>query len=217
MDINYWAATYLAYATLKAWLKPVGSAKADGQGAQTPSKPRHFIITSSVVAYAGLAGYTPYAPAKAALRSLCDTLHSELNLYNGYRRNLNVPSSSKPSADIKIHCVTPATITSPGYEEEEKVKHAVTKKLEEGDPQQNEDEVAASSVNQLENGAYLISTTFLGKAMRWGSLGNSPRNNWFVDTGMSGIVTLAWLFIGPDMEGKVWKWGKGNEVKLPSE
>lgn len=187
MDTNYWAAAYLAHATMKSWLKPVSS-KTDGStAAKKDSKPRHFIMTSSVGALVGLAGYCTYAPAKAAMRSLADNLRSEVNLYNGYRR---ANPSLGPSNDVKIHCVFPATITSPGYDHENTVKHPVTKILEEGDPKQNEDEVAAASVKGLEKGGYLISTQMLGEAMRVSMLGGSPRNNWILDTMFSWVVSV---------------------------
>ncbi|KAK5120531.1 hypothetical protein LTR85_006187 [Meristemomyces frigidus] len=211
MEINYWAATYLAHATLKLWLRQSSSKSVPTE--QKSAKPRHFIVTSSVACFAGIAGYAPYSPAKSALRSLADTLRSELNIYNGYRRT---HATGAPEADVKVHCVVPGTITSPGYAEERKTKHAVTKILEEGDLSQTEDEVAVAAVRGLEKGGYLITTQLLGHAMRAGALGGSPRNNWFVDTVFSWVVNIAWLFIGPDMEGKVFNWGKKNEVKLPA-
>lgn len=214
MDINYWAAAYLAHATLKTWYKPASSGQGTGEALSKVSKPpRHFIMTSSVVCFAGVAGYAPYSVAKAAMRNLADTLRSESNLYNGYRR---ANPATGPEADVKIHCVAPGTITSPGFEHEEKVKHDVTKMLEKGDPAQTEDEVALAAIKGLEAGGYLITTQLLGHAMRAGALGGSPRNNWFVDTLFSWVVNIAWLFIGPDMEGKVFDYGKKNAVKLPS-
>lgn len=199
MDINYWAAAYLAHATLKSWLRP------SPQGAQfKEAKPRHLIITSSVLAFVGVAGYSPYAPAKAAERSLADNLRSEMNLYNGYR---SADPTNGPTAETKIHCVLPGTILSPGFQEEEKVKHAVTKLLEEPDPRQTPDEVAAAAVKGLEKGGYLITTQYLGHAMRASMLGGSPRNNWFTDTVFGWLTYVIWLFVGPDLEKKVWKYG----------
>ena len=203
MDVNYFAAAYLAQSTLRQWIKP-----AVNKSSNAPSgtqKPRHFIVTSSVACFAGIAGYTPYAPAKSALRSLADTLRSEMNFYNGARRK--DPANAAP-ADIKIHCVCPATITSPGLDEENKTKHKITQILEEGDPAQDEDQVAAAAVRGLESGGYLITTQLLGHAMRVSAMGGSPRNNWFVDTVFSWATSIAWLFIGPDMEGKVFNYGK---------
>ena len=207
MDIDYWAASYLGHATLRSWLKPASS-----KSAGTDAKPRHFIITSSVACFAGLAGYTPYAPAKAALRSLADTLRSEMNLYNGYRA---ANPEKGPAAEVKIHCVFPGTITSPGWENENKVKHDVTKKLEESDPRQTEDEVAVAAVKGLENGGYMIATQWLASLMRASMMGGSPRNNVFMDTIVGWVAYVAWLFIGPDLESKVYRYGEEHEVKLP--
>jgi 3-dehydrosphinganine reductase len=197
MDTNYWASFYLAHATLKLWLAP--------QQKKQETRPRHFIITSSSVAFVGVAGYTPYAPAKAALKSLADSLRMELNLYNGSRES-SLPS---PAAATNIHLVCPGTILSPGYEAENVTKHAVTKILESGDPKQTEDEVADAALNGLQRGDYVITTQWLGHAMRVSALGGSPRNGWGIVDVLFGWVTgIAWLFIAPDMESKVWKWGK---------
>lgn len=211
MNLNYWAAAYLAHATLKLWLRP-NSQKLDAAAAKA-AKPRHLIMTSSVAALAPLAGYVPYAGPKAAMRSLADNLRSEMNLYNGYRRS---NPASALAADVQVHLVVPGTIYSPGLDTEETVKHPVTKVLEEGDLKQTEDEVAAAAVKGLEGGGFLITTQLLGSLMRAGMLGGSPRNNMFVDTLFSWLASVVWLFVGPDMEGKVFNWGKKNKVDLPA-
>lgn len=213
MDINYWASAYLAHATLKAWTTP---SKESEPGSKVDiSTPRHFIITSSVLAFCGIAGYSPYAPAKSAIRSLVDTLRSELNLYNGARLHESHP----PYPEIKIHCVLPGTILSPGHTHEQTLKHPVTGLLEDGDPAQTEDQVAEAAVRGLEKGGYIITTQALGHLMRLGALGGSPRNGWvgIRDTLGSWVVNAAWLFIGPDMESKVFKWGRKNGVKADAK
>lgn len=213
MDINYWTAAYLAHATLRLFLKPTTTGTKPSEAAFKTSKPlpRHLIMTSSVIAFVGLAGYTPYGPAKTAMRSLADSLRSEMNLYNGARRR-SPQAERSPPTDVKIHLVCPGTILSPGLDEENKTKHPVTKILEEGDLSQTEDEVAAASFRALEKGKYLIATQILGQVMRAGALGGSPRDNWFVDTVLSWITSVVWLFVGPDMEKKVWDYGKKNGV-----
>jgi 3-dehydrosphinganine reductase len=215
MDINYWAAAYLAHGTLRAWLRPSprdGSSSQHTSTSKAEPLPKHFIMTSSVASFVGLAGYTPYAPAKSALRSLADTLQSEINLYNGARKHKSHPLAAPP---IKIHIVFPGTIISPGLENENKTKHAVTHLLEDGDPKQTEDEVAAASIKGLEKGHYMIATQFLGNVLRVSMLGGSPRHGlWGVrDALFSWVTAFVWLFAGPDMEGKVWKWGRENGIK----
>lgn len=166
-------------------------------------------MTSSTAAFVGVAGYATYSPAKAAMRSLADSLRSEINLYNGARRH-DPPSG--PSTDIKIHLVCPGTILTEGLETENKTKHPVTHILEEGDPAQTGDQVAEASIRGLEKDHYLITTQLLAHAMRASSLQGSPRNNWFIDTVFSWATSIAWLFIGPDMESKVFEYGKKHGI-----
>ena len=208
MDTNYWTATYLAHATLTAWTRP---SKASSTASTLP---RHFIITSSSAAFCGVAGYTPYSPAKSALRSLADNLQSEVQLYNGARYAPASTTGSNP--EIKIHIVLPGTILTPGHEHEQTLKHPVTSILEADDPAQTEDQVAQAAVRGLERGDYMITTQWLGHLMRAGALGGSPRNGFgVVDTIVGWVTYVAWLFIGPDMEKKVWKWGKTHGVASP--
>jgi 3-dehydrosphinganine reductase len=212
MDINFWAVVHLARTTLRTWVAPSGEAAKDAPAPTKEPLPRHFIMTSSVAALCGVAGYSPYSPSKAALRSLADSLQSEINLYNGSRHHA---TSSLQTPETKIHIVLPGTITSPGFDEENKTKHPVTYILEEGDPKQSEDEVAAAAFRGLEKGDYMISTQYLGHAMRVSMLGGSPRCGIFGirDMLFSWVTAVAWLFIGPDMESKVFKWGKANGVQ----
>ncbi|KZF26464.1 NAD(P)-binding protein [Xylona heveae TC161] len=231
MDSNYWSAAYLAHATLRSWFKPrtpppatpasttttsksvsetetpvTTKEQSASQAAATPPA-RHLIFTSSVLAFYPIIGYNGYSPAKAALRSLSDALSQEINLYNGARHH---NPSLGPTADVKVHTVFPGTIYTPGYEHENETKPAITKLLEAGDPGQTEDECAAVSVRGLERGEYLITVAFLGSAMRACAWGGSPRGNFLLDTLMTWITSIAWLFIQPDMDKKVWRWGRAN-------
>lgn len=210
MDMNYWAAAYLSHSALNLFLGRRGPVKS-----QHANEPRHIVMTSSVVALMGLAGYGPYCPAKAAMRNLADTLHNEVQLYNGARRRSGGGAAQVPDREIKIHIVVPGTILSPGFEEEEKVKHPVTKVLEAADPKQTPDQVAAAALAGLDSGDFLIATQWLGKLMRIATLGGSPRDNIIVDTVGSWVTSIAMLFIMPDLHGKVFKYGKQNGLDQP--
>ncbi|PNS19891.1 3-ketodihydrosphingosine reductase tsc10 [Sphaceloma murrayae] len=213
MDINYWGAAYLSHAAISLFLRtPLPSPPPT-----TPQPPRHIIMTSSAAALVGLAGYSPYSPCKAAMRNLADTLRNEMNLYNGARRRalanpstLSVGSVRPPDRDVNIHVVIPGTILSPGLDNENKMKHPVTQLLEEGDPAQTEDEVAAAAIRGLEKGEFMVATTWLMSVLSAGMRGGSPRGNVVLDTVMSWIVSVVWLFMGPELEGKVWGYGKKN-------
>ena len=216
MDVNYWGAAYLAHTTLKAWTQP--SPQKGNSNVPLSNSPRQLIMTSSVAAVLGAAGYAPYSPAKAAMRSLADTLRSEVILYNGSRRSKDASvRAGAPARDISIHLIMPGTITSPGLENENKTKHAVTKLLEQGDVVQTEDEVASAAVKGLEKGGFIVTTQFIAGLLRAGALGGSARNDWFTDTIMSWIVSIVWLFIGPDMDARVFNYGKKYGTKNVEE
>ena len=114
MDVNFWSCVDIAHAILNEWLAP----SAD------KGKERHLIFTSSVVAFYPVAGYALYAPSKAAIKSLSDTLAQEVLLYGD---------------NVKVHTIFPGTISSPGIELENKTKPDITHILEESDPVQTPD------------------------------------------------------------------------------
>lgn len=184
MDINYWSCADMAHAILGKWLAPGSS----GNGST-----RHLIFTSSIVAFYPVAGYGPYSPGKAAIKSLSDTLVQEVLLYG---------------EDVKIHTVFPGTISSPGLEVENQTKPAVTHLLEESDPVQTPEVVAQKSIAGLERGEYLVTVGWLGSLMRACAWGGSRRNNWFLDTVMTWIASLVWFFVLMDLDGKVKTYGK---------
>ncbi|KAF2276111.1 NAD(P)-binding protein [Westerdykella ornata] len=212
MDLNYWAACYLAHKTLRAWLYPEtpypAQTKTDGEKKAQPEPPRYFIVTSSVIAFVNIAGYAPYGPAKTALRALCDALNMEILLYNGARRSNKDTGTSPAPFDIHVRAIFPGTIKSPGLEQENKTKHAVTHLLEESDPAQTEMEAAVAAIKGLERGDFMTATNWLGEVLRISSLGGSKRNGVVRDTLGQWLTSLVWLVAGPDMEGKVWGWGK---------
>ncbi len=211
MDLNYMSAAYLARETIRAWVAEGKDETKKGEDKQDEKKkeeplPRHLVMTSSVVAFVGVAGYAPYSPAKTALRGLSDALRSELNLYNGARARASAPLRVP---EMRNHLVCPGGILSPGFDVENGLKHPVTAMLEEDDKPQTEDEVAQRSVAALERGAYMVTTSFLGDLMRASALAGSPRNGFGVfDTLLGFVGYVAWLFIGPDMERKAWRFGQ---------
>ncbi|KAJ5575327.1 hypothetical protein N7450_009226 [Penicillium hetheringtonii] len=182
MDTVYWTAANTAHSTLRNWLAPVPPS------AQMQNPRRHLIFTCSTLAFTPIAGYGPYSPAKAAIRSLSDTLSQEIEMYNGAftQRHRN----SAPAAD--------------------KLKPELTKMLEEADKPQTPEEVAQISINALERGEYLITTMFVGNVMKGTALGPSPRNAPIGDTILSWLSNLVFLQVIPDLRNKAFNWGKTN-------
>ncbi|KAK5328926.1 hypothetical protein LTR70_001080 [Exophiala xenobiotica] len=207
MDTLYWSCTYMAHATLQHWLKPVGK----GVQKSYDAKPRHLIFTSSVVAFMPIAGYAPYNPAKAAMRSLADTLNQEVQVYNGARKN----PQPGPAAEIKIHAIYPTGILSPGFENEEKLKPALTKKLEEDDQPQQPDELAGTIIAELEAGKYIITASLIGHIMKGWAMGGSQRVG-IMDYLYTWLGSIIVLFIAPDFMSKCWKWGREKGLQRAS-
>jgi 3-dehydrosphinganine reductase len=208
MELNYFATAYLAHKTLQAWWYP-STPHAHEKGA-TPEPTRHFIMTSSATAFCGLVGYNPYAPAKAAQRSLADGLRSEVQLYNAARRS-KVQTGTPPAPfDVDIHIIFPGTVLSPGFDNEEKTKHPVTRLLESSDPRQTELQAATSAIQGLESGNFMTATNWIVSLLRWAQMGNSQKNNIVTDTLGVWAATLVWLVMIIDLNSKVWNWGKKN-------
>ncbi|CAE7010359.1 hypothetical protein PTT_14254 [Pyrenophora teres f. teres 0-1] len=210
MELNYFATAYMAQKALQAWFYPQVPYSAQDKGTASET-PRKFIMTSSSIAFINIAGYSPYSPAKAALRSLADGLRSEVQLYNAARRSKTSSTGVAPAPfDVDIHIVFPGTILSPGFETENKTKHPVSVELESSDPKQTELEAATTAVQGLESGNFQTPTNWLVHLMRWGTLSGSQRNNIVIDTIGAWIATIVWLFVVPDLNAKVWAWGKKN-------
>ncbi|KAI1504185.1 short-chain dehydrogenase [Biscogniauxia marginata] len=186
MDINFWGSAEMAHAILRLWCAP---------DAPVVPEPKHLIFTSSVLAFFPVIGYGPYTPAKAALRGLADTLVQELEMY---------------PQKVNVHVVFPGSISSPGFERENKTKPQITQIIEDGDPVQSPDTVAKAAIGGLEKGQYFITVAFLGHALRWSALGGSPRSNRLVDTLMACVLPLVWLFVLPDIFGKIRNFAKQN-------
>lgn len=184
MGVNFWGACEMSHAILREWWSPENSF----------TEPKHFIFTASVLALYTIVGYGPYSPTKWAIRGLADTLTQEAMLY--------------PKQPVKIHIVYPGTILSPGFEREQRVKPDVTLQLEKDDPQMTPDQVATAAIAGLEAGKHFVTVNFLGEMMRWGVMGGSLRNNWFVDTLGAFLLALAWFFVHLVMHGDIKKYAK---------
>ncbi|KAL4958993.1 3-dehydrosphinganine reductase [Aspergillus stella-maris] len=208
MDTVYWTAANTAHAILKKWLVPINPSH------QRPLPRRHLIFTCSTLAFVPIAGYAPYSPAKAAMRSLSDTLNQEIEVYNGSRASKERARATP--ADVKIHTVFPMGILSPGFDNEQQIKPALTKQLESADKPQTPKEVAKIAIQAIERGEYLITTMFVGNMMKGAALGPSPRNSWFRDTFTGWLSNLVFLQVVPDLRRQAFNWGQKNGVPASS-
>ncbi|SGY63640.1 BQ5605_C007g04814 [Microbotryum silenes-dioicae] len=148
-------------------------------------KPGKIVFTASVLAMMGFAGYSAYTPSKYAIRGLAETLRNELQMYG-----------------ISVHLFLPATILSPGFVEEQKVKPAMTRRIEGPDVGLTPEVVAAHMIRGLDRDNFYITYEPVGHMLR-NSRGITPRNNVLIDTlwGIAGTIAFPiWRRISPDSE-----------------
>ncbi|KAI8817386.1 uncharacterized protein EV422DRAFT_500094 [Fimicolochytrium jonesii] len=152
MERDYLTAAYTAHAAITSFT--------------THPKPHtcRLVFVSSILGLMGLVGYTGYSAAKHAIRGLADSLRMEMQMYG-----------------IKIHIFYPGTIYSPGYEEENKTKPAITKKLEEGDVGVTPEKAAEILFRGVEKEQYSIVCDFTGELIRSATKGAAPANNGVMD------------------------------------
>lgn len=205
MDCNYFTSVYTAHAVLRAWLRADSQPKLQSTIAAASAEalaPRHIIFTSSFLAFYGVAGYAPYNPSKAALRSLSDSLSQEMQLY----------AAANPSLpQVKVHTVFPATILTESSAIENQIKSDLTKMLEQSDKGQAPQEVARKSIKALEKGQEMITCDFLTRCIMSCSLGASVRGGFWkglCDWVLGCIMLLVVVLVRRDMDSKVWKWGQ---------
>lgn len=212
MDTVYWTAANTAHAALKRWLKPVAATDRQEEFVQTHSLPRHLIFTASTICFAPVAGYAPYSAPKAAMRALADTLHQETEVFNAVRRS---GKHDAPERDVNVHIIFPMGISSPGYENEQRVKPELTKQLEEADHPQTPAEVARASIKGLERGEFMITTMLIGAVMKASAMGTSGRDHLFWDMALGAISNMVFPAVIWDLNRKAWNWGKANGVPKP--
>jgi 3-dehydrosphinganine reductase len=110
---------------------------------------RQIVFTASLCSFAIVPGYASYAPLKAAIRMLADTLREECLLY-----------------DIDVAISFPANIRTPGFEIENLTKPALTVKMEGTAGEESAEDVAKYIIDRLDRGHKFITYEFIGTMMK---------------------------------------------------
>jgi 3-dehydrosphinganine reductase len=206
MDTVYWSAAFMAWAAVNLWKQPSHKRNGNEGKERRVMKPtRHIVFTGSVLSFFPVAGYSPYTPAKAAMRALADSLNQELEVYNGAR--LHPSDTSVPDADMRVHTIFPCGIVSPGLEAENKIKPSLTRDMEKDDKPQHPDEIVRIALDRLDKGDFMITTMFLGHLMKGAGIGGSVRKS-ISDVFWAWFASIVILFVAPDFVRKCRNWGK---------
>lgn len=151
-------------------------------------KHRHIIIFLSVAGVYPLIGYSQYAPLKMALTALSLNLRQELTPYN-----------------YRVSCIFPGNFDSEGYQEEERTKPSITKKIEGPSAAISTSKAADIILRDLDHGYDVSYTDTIGWILSSASLGTNPRY-WsvlqiIVNFLFSIIAPLASMVVDRDIEG----------------
>lgn len=166
MDVNYYGNVFTIRSVLPIMKK---------------QKSGRIISVASVLGLFGCLGYSSYAPSKAAIISLYQTLHQE-NYYYGISFSVAVPASIG---------------TDSFYKEEQLLKPEETLILEQDDPILTPEEVSKPIVDSLEHWDFLISPSGLNShLMTIACAGFSPAsfNELFWQVFSSGIIRFIAYF-----------------------
>ncbi|SHO76569.1 Similar to S.cerevisiae protein TSC10 (3-ketosphinganine reductase) [Malassezia sympodialis ATCC 42132] len=124
-----------------------------------------IVFVSSVLGFMGMVGYAQYSPMKYAIRGLAECLRMELQMHG-----------------IQVHSYFPATILSPGFEEENKTKPSLTKEIEGTDEGQTPEQCAAHLLRGIEQNYFNVTDCLIGSFMRIASGGCAPGQGWLADS-----------------------------------
>ncbi|KAI9448374.1 oxidoreductase [Lactarius indigo] len=144
MDNAYWLSAWSAMAASKRMVR-------------TRTSKGKIVFVSSLLGYFGMIGYSTYSPGKHAVRGLAETLRQELLLYS-----------------IDVHLYMPGTMYSPGYEEENKTKPELVRKIEESDEGISPERAAEGLYQGVRKGEFHITDTLLADLFRTSTRGVSP-------------------------------------------
>lgn len=134
-----------------------------------------IVFVSSVLGFMGMVGYAQYSPMKYAIRGTCLGGVSHSGLAECLRMELLLHG-------IQVHCYFPATILSPGFEEENKTKPSLTKEIEGTDEGQTPEQCAAHLLRGIERHYFSVTDGLIGSWMRIASNGCAPGQGWLSDS-----------------------------------
>lgn len=135
-----------------------------------------LVVVSSAMAVTTFTGYSPYAPTKAALKSFADSMHNELLPHR-----------------ISVHHFLPPSMKTEGFENENKIKPAVTRYIEATGDLFEADVCARQLFAGIDRGNHSISVDLGTELLRMNANGTVPRSNTAFEVLLSPIVSVRYV------------------------
>ncbi|KAJ3412987.1 3-dehydrosphinganine reductase [Chytridiales sp. JEL 0842] len=190
MNLNYFTATNVTRAVTKIakekgdFAEKVAKEKgierrsnpwpaAGFSGYQAAYMPRKIVLVGSVLSYMSFIGYSAYSGSKYALMGFADALRSEL-----------------APIRTRVHIYLPATMDTPGYQNENTTKPYITKKIEGVAATLTPEKAAKQLIAGLTWDRYAITNDFLGELMRVISCISGPRPSPFMEALAAPIIIM---------------------------
>ncbi|KAI6000381.1 hypothetical protein F5J12DRAFT_845722 [Pisolithus orientalis] len=114
---------------------------------------------------------------------LAESLRSELLLYG-----------------IDVHIFFPPTMYTPGFDEENKTKPSITRKIESTDEGLTAEQAAAGLLTGVQRGDHHITADLITSLFRASTRGSAPRSNAFVDTVLDLVALVSISSYGHDLQ-----------------
>ncbi|KAL1925473.1 uncharacterized protein VTP21DRAFT_356 [Calcarisporiella thermophila] len=150
-----------------------------------------IVVTTSILGFLSFIGYSSYSPTKYAIRGLADSLRNELKMFG-----------------ISIHTFFPGNIDSPGFENENKTKPDITKKLEGASSPMNPEACAKCLINGIEKNHVHITSDFIGEISRIGAGSSAIPNNYLIELFAKPILWSVFFIVNLFYDMDVRKFGK---------
>ena len=154
-----------------------------------------IILVSSTLGFMSFVGYSSYSPAKHALRgsSLC-ILMCRSDVEHSWTVGLAECLRSEGLLyGFDTHIFFPPTMYTPGFDEENKTKPAITRKIESTDEGLTAEQAAQGLFNGVENGEFHITADLITSLFKSSTRGCSPRGNAFLDTALDFVALVSYL------------------------
>lgn len=191
MNNNYIPSAFSAHAMLRLWLR---NNHAHDESKKTPQRRarRTLVFLSSTAILVGVPGYTAYAPAKCAIRSIADTLRQEVMQY------------CSKDFEYRVHLGIPSNFATELFAIEQKHKPVATKIIEGTDGDEDKiyqklptaADIAKKLLKGISRGDFAVCCDYETELLLANMRGPTPKRGFgFLDSLYGLVAAIVWPFV----------------------